>query len=383
MSATDVYADDFSCSFTQENELLGFLRDVENTSVWSRTKSRALRFIALEKDTKLANDLQMQYESVKKGGVISDTLDNTCLLLQADSQAYLVRNCAIKTILERARISGNALNKVKKPVLADILNHCLDVATGDALLRICEEKVSAVHGGDSSDYAILEMPALLERTADYLNTNFPGCKFVGGFFDHAMFSAIWEFSGYEILLKTYKDALAIHSIHVDEMELKPALRLSSSDVGISGANLYPTLFTGRGRIITLGSPLKLEHKVGATLSRFDDQLAMIYSQYQHALGSLTNLLKIDINNPINCMGGVMKRIGVTKRLAFEAMELFKAQHNIDFCTAHDIYYGISEVIFMLQCDGASGTKLVQMEETVARALSVRWTDYDMPGEFKW
>jgi len=38
---------------------------------------------------------------------------------------------------------------------------------------------------------------------------------------------------------------------------------------------------------------------------------------------------------------------------------------------------------MLQCDGASGSKVVRMEENVARALSVRWNDFDIPGDFKW
>jgi len=41
------------------------------------------------------------------------------------------------------------------------------------------------------------------------------------------------------------------------------------------------------------------------------------------------------------------------------------------------------VIFMLQCDGASGSKIAQMEENVARAFTVRWKDYDIPGEAKW
>ena len=66
-----------------------------------------------------------------------------------------IRSCAIKTILERARVSGNELNKVQKTELAQILNYCMKVAGGDALLRFCEDKISAVHGGNASDYAVL------------------------------------------------------------------------------------------------------------------------------------------------------------------------------------------------------------------------------------
>jgi hypothetical protein len=80
---------------------------------------------------------------------------------------------------------------------------------------------------------------------------------------------------------------------------------------------------------------------------------------------------------------VSKHIGVGKKLAYEAVEHFRAMNGEDACTAHDVYFGINEVVFMLQCNGATGSKVVRMEEIVARALSVRWNDFDIPGDFKW
>lgn len=61
----------------------------------------------------------------------------------------------------------------------------------------------------------------------------------------------------------------------------------------------------------------------------------------------------------------------------------RRQNGDEPCTAHDIYYGMSEIVFMVACGGASGTIIVQAEETIARALSVRWQEYDIPGNFKW
>jgi len=381
MTATNIYADDFTRQFWEESQLMDFLHKIEQSAAWGTLPSAAMQFIALEKGTLLIDGYKAEYDLEGKASVIDDTLENTALMLRLDSGIYPVRSCAIKTILDRARISGNALSKVAKPVLADILNQCLRVASGDALYRISEDKVSAVHGGDSSDYAVLEMPALLERTINHLNAHFPGYRFAGGSYDHSLFTASWALGGNDELLAAYKEALMLHEVPFDN--IKPALRLASSDVGISGANLFPTLHTGNGNIISLGNPLKLEHRAGATLERFDEQLDMIYAQYKSAIGALEKLLYIEIANPVNCMGGVMKRIGIPKKLAFHAMDLFGAQYGASACTAHNLYYGINEVIFMLQCDGASGTRVAQMEETVARALSVRWSDYDMPGEFKW
>lgn len=385
MESAKVYADGFTSSFVKEGDFLEFLKARETNSWWGTKKSKKIRFIALEEDSKLTAELKEKYAEDGNEGIIDDTLENTRLLLKAEEMAYPVRNCAIKTILSRARISGNALNKVEKPVLAKILNYCLRVASGDALLRFSEGKISAVHGGDGSDYAVLEIPELFSRTINYLDKNFPGSTFAGGSYDHSLVTALWELTNQDELVETYKEALSEHGINLDE--IKPALRLSSSDVGVSGANLYPMLFVGKNHnIITLGSPLKLEHEAGATgatLEKFDEQLSLIYSRYTKAIKNLTDLLKIEISYPINCMAGVMKRVGISKKLSFEAIDLFKAQNGEGPCTAHDIYYGISEVIFMLQCDGADGSKVAQMEENVARALSVRWGDYDIPGELKW
>ena len=37
----------------------------------------------------------------------------------------------------------------------------------------------------------------------------------------------------------------------------------------------------------------------------------------------------------------------------------------------------------MQCDGAEGSKIVMMEENIARAVHLRWKDYDFAGEYHW
>ena len=95
------------------------------------------------------------------------------------------------------------------------------------------------------------------------------------------------------------------------------------------------------------------------------------------------LLKIEVMNPVNCMKGVMDKLGIARKYAAEAVDLFKAQYGEDPCTAHDIYFGISEILYMLACEGEEGGRSARMEETIARALSVNWTEYDIPGIYKW
>lgn len=381
MTNQRTYADAFTSVFKEEKAFLDFLRERDDRGDWTKRHTRDLRILPLERENTPEAEPLPGYTQDDLRAILADTMENTRLLLKSKDLVVPIRNCAIKTLLERAKISGPVLNRLEKPVLARILNHCLRIASGEALLRIADGKLSAVHGGDSSDYAVLEMPELFNRTIRYLNDHFSGCSFAGGFYDHSTATAVWELAD-ETLVQSYQNALEQHDVPYGP--LKPAIRLSTSDVGVSGANLYPTLYTGgREATIVLGSPLKLEHRGEKTIKDFERLLDMLYSQYQFAIGNLARLLDIEIGNPINCMLGICKRIGISKKLAYEATEQFKAQNGDEPCTAHDIYYGMSEIVFMVACGGASGTKIVQAEETIARALSVRWQEYDIPGNFKW
>ena len=166
--------------------------------------------------------------------------------------------------------------------------------------------------------------------------------------------------------------------------MKPAVRITTSDTGSGGANIYPMLLSGNGSTtINLGSPLRLGHRNGTRISDFDEQLKMLYGKYQLAAGNLVKLLSVEILNPVNCMKGVMDRLGIARKYEAEAVELFKAQYGEDPCTAHEIYFGISEILYMLACEGEEGSKIARMEENIARALSIHWTDYDIPGDYKW
>lgn len=377
-----VFADDFRRSFFQEDEFLRFIETREENSSWEKVKSNEIRFFAMKEGDSITEKLFRRLQEEGKEGVFQDTLEHTRLMLRVNQERYPVRSCAVKTILDRARVSGHALNKVEKEVLAKILNYCMEVASGDALLRFCEDKISAVHGGDASDYAILEMPELFRRTVEYLRDNFSGYTFAGASYDHSIVTALWSLDGEEGLLKEYKESLQFHGLPSDKVEL--GLRLTTSDTGLSGANLYPMLFFGdESKSIPLGSPLKLEHKNKANLSKFDEQLNLLYAQYNKALGGIQHLMDVYVMHPVNAMLGVMKRIGVPKKYAVTVAEDFKVRTGGKMCSVYEAYFAIAEVIFLMQYESVEGSKIVQMEENIARAINLRWKDYDIAGEYHW
>ena len=383
MMESKVFADNFSRSFSESGDFFQFLSARQARSKWMTAPSKELRFEPVERGSTLGNLYMQIYDHNGDADVLEDTMENTSLLLKVDGKDYPVRSCALKTVLERARISGHALNKVSKSVFAEILNYCMGVASGDSLIKIADEKVSAVHGGDPKDYTVMEMLPLFKATSDFLNREYPGNTFMTAHFDHSIATAIWRLDGQaDKLLDTYHREIAAKGLQTEKMV--PALRFSTSDVGMSGANLYPIFLVGaESRIVPLGYSIRTEHKNGVDMQYFEEQLRLVYAQFEKALDKQVQLMNIEIRYPVTTLMRVLKRIKAPKKASYEAMDYFVAIHGDSPCTAYELFMQMSDVIFSAQCDGASGLRIAQLEEIVSRALNVNWHEYDHPGDFKW
>lgn len=282
MNEARVYADGFERSFAEVKDLLEFLAERGRNAKWIRKPTNTLRLAPLEKE---AQNLDAADASMEE--ILEDTEKNTQLVLKMRGESYPVRDCAIRTILSRAGVNGDGLRKLDKATYAKVVNYCLRVAKGDALIKIADGKVSAVHGGDKHDYCILDMKAMFETTCEYLNLNFKGSVYMegSGIYDHSIVSAMWKLGGSQELLDTYRKALDAHGM--DEKILSPALRFTTSDVAASGANLYPMLLTdGPNGVISLGSPIKLAHDKGATILDFRKNLEQVCARYVDAMKNL-------------------------------------------------------------------------------------------------
>ena len=192
MNEARVYADGFERSFAEVKDLLEFLAERGRNSKWIRKPTKNLRLSPLEKEVKNMDTTDVTMESI-----LEDTEQHTQLALKVNGEVYPVRDCAIRTILSRAGVSGDALRKLDKATYAKVVNYCLRVAKGDALIKIADGKVSAVHGGDKHDYCILDMKAMFETTCEYLNLKFKGSVYMegSGIYDHSIVSAMWKLGG--------------------------------------------------------------------------------------------------------------------------------------------------------------------------------------------
>lgn len=385
MTDQKIYADNFRRTFDDPGDFIQFLKERKENSRWMTAPSRNLVFESLEKNTQMGELYLKLYDHDGRAEIIADTMENTSLLLKVNGETYPVRSCAIKSILERARISGHALNKVSKSIFTQILNYCMDVASGDSLIKVADDKVSAVHGGDPKDYAILEILPLVQCVRSILDRDFAGNHFLTANFDHSIVTSIWSLDGQaNELMETYRQAVAEKGV-TEAMSARPGLRFTTSDVGVSAANLYPILLLGgSNRIIPLGDPLKLDHKNGADLDAFASSMDQLYACFKESIERQQQLLDVEIRYPYTTMLGVLKRIGITKKMSYEVADLFAGQSGVSSgCNAYQLYLAMSDVIFLAQCEGASAYRIAQLEENIARALRINWHEYDRPGDFKW
>ena len=171
-------------------------------------------------------------------------------------------------------------------------------------MRIHEGKVRAVHGGDPSDYSVLPMPELFEVASIYVAENYDKATF------QTVCSVIlwqwrpgnWKKKG---LLDTYRELLLQYGLQADNV-LSALIRVQTSDVGVSGANIYYSLLLGaEKKPLILGKPLKLEHTNNASIEDFSQNMGQIFARYQEAIGDLSKLFHVYASYPANVMASVM------------------------------------------------------------------------------
>lgn len=153
------YKDDFYKEFRTEKELCEYLEEIDSRAEWIRITSKKLKVAAAGEET-CTEVPGISLEALEK-----DTLSHSRLVLILPERICYIGNSAIKSLKGRARIDGKALADVDKKTLAEILNKCLKVARGKALIRFCEGKIRAVLSGDEKDYAIISMPDMYMVTS--------------------------------------------------------------------------------------------------------------------------------------------------------------------------------------------------------------------------
>lgn len=374
--------DGFSKKFDTFSEMLDYHKELASESKWVRKKVNELNVAALDMSSALISSTSLFAPGTSEDAVM-DTVSNMGLAMQVEGEYYPMRSTAYKSLLDRAKISGTALPKLRKEDLANILNACFHLFESEALLLVRNEKVSAVHSGDETDYSILPVNELLGVLQGKLDVRFAGNVFTEGYSDHAITSADWEMPGQkEDLLGTYSKVLEANGKKAMAYKIMPGIRFSTSDTGVSSAKVSAMLM-GLDHPILIGGCIAVDHRNRAKVSDFEGKLEQLFAQFGDSVEKLTKLLDIELEYPVNAMTRVCKKFSLPKKAAIEAIAMFEMANGDNPATAHDVFMAMQEIPYILKTQGTPENKMLTVEENMARALTIKWAEYDLAKGVNW
>ena len=374
--------DSYHTQFSAFPDMLSYHEKIRTDSRWERTEVKNLEVAALDKASPLFNDTTSFDSSVSRDA-IEDTAENLKLAIKVKDKFFPLRDTAYKSLLDRAKVGGSALPKLPREKLAELINSCLALHKDSALLLVRDEKVSAAHSGDTRDYSVLEIDQLLDGLQSKMDERFPGNQFSGGYVDHSITSASWTLPDQKTeLLDTYTKLLAAEGKTAMAAKLMPGIRFSTSDTGVASAKVS-ALLVGLQYPIHIGGMISVEHRRQSKGPDFVESLDMLFAQFGDSVARLSGLLSIHLDHPVNAMTAICKRLALPKKAAMEAIDMFEMAIGEDSATAHDVFVAMQEIPFILKTQGTPESKLLALQENMARALTLKWRDYDYAREVKW
>ena len=368
--------DNYSTTFASCEGMRRYHEKESLESQWHRCRVNELHIEPLDKASPLygtpsAFAVGISAESVE------DTVENLGLALRVDGFYYPIRGTAYKSLLDRAKISGTALPKLSRQRLASVLNDCLELYASETLLLIRDEKVSAAHSGDSMDYSVLPIDELLKALTKKLDERFPGSVFQGGYRDHSLSSASWTMPGQkEDLLGAYTKLLTSQGKITLAAKLVPAIRFVTSDTGVASAKVSAML-EGTQHPIHIGSCIAVDHRRQSKVADFETDLDQLFAQFGDSVARLQKLLEIPLSYPVNTMTRICKKLSLPKKAALESIGMFEMAYGGGPATAHDVFMAMQEIPYILKSDHTPESKMLVVEENMARALTLKWSDYDL------
>lgn len=368
--------DGFYTTFSSYPTMRNYHEEQAKESRWVRCKVNELQIEALD-DPSTMYSRPIPFASGITSEAVHDTAKNLGLAMDIDGKAYPIRTTAYKSLLDRAKIGGTVLPKLSRKVLSDVLNECLKLYPSDALVLIRDQKVSAVHSGDEVDYSVLPIDELLDTLQDKLDARFPGNEFEYGYSDHSITSASWTMPNQkDDLVGDYAKHLTAIGKSYLAKNLVPGIRFITSDTGVASAKVSALLMGGQYPI-HIGSCIAVDHRHQSKVENFTNALDQLFAQFGDSVAKLQKLTEITLSYPVNAMTRICKKLSMPKKAALGAIRMFEMSYGGGPATAHDVFMAMQEIMFLLKTENTPESKLLFVEENLARTLSFDWDQYDL------
>ena len=382
--------------FNSEKEALATFSEIDKKSIWQRCYTKELEAVGLLKAPILIEQIKANncFSHEVSDESITESIEGVNLAVNIPSEygktTYPLADSGMSSIMQRAGygIDSSSLRKTKdsrsKSVMdplkkAMALNFGLETAEDQSLVFILDEKVRAVHSGDTMDYARLPFSELVSVFKDGLASQFADVQFIESSVDYYFSSIMYRIEDSEIS-KAISEVLSMADI--ETAGLKTTVRLVSSDVGASGANIYPCLI-GNCHYIALGKPLSLTHKSNHSLADFSENVGKVVAMFKDATEKLEEMGNLRLKHPDGCLLRLAKQCGLSKKISCERAPEFSNLYGSS-ASLLDCWWELNEIYEKMFVDDnhPNPTKRIQLQEAIARVcFSADLTEYDIP--FQW
>lgn len=390
------WADDYEISTENREELANEVAIMEAASQWIpgiQSKDITLTPIpspieAPEMASKLNLDPEKTHENVN---------DGTKLVLDFGTNQYWnIAPAARTTLCETAKLNGSSLGRMHQIQLAQNLNNSLDVARGTTLLLVRHDKVMALHSDAAGGYCIMPISKLLDIAEQSLARNFGPTDFKKAYHSNTYTSAIWELpDAQNDILDAYQNALqnAVSNLHV--VNFMPAVQFSSSDTQRSSAFLTPLFRMSTGTYFRFGKGVAVKHEKSSRsgqlygLELFEAESQHLFARFYENMEVLKTMAETEIHHPENCFIGICNELNrsgtvISRKYADAAREeVANFAISCPVMSMHDIYLSMSEIVSAAEQAGATKTTVYNIEDAIARVLTMDWTSFDVGGTVAW
>lgn len=377
------FCDEYCATFSAEQleEFTDAVKDlVENSSWIPGIPSRTIR---VEGMTPIETPIVSNRTGIPHD-VVADTAYGTLLLAEFAGETQCVRDTAVQTLEDTAKISGIALSRVEPENLATILNLALDVARGNSLILKQYGKASAFLSG--STYCVMRQDMLLQETLESLENQFGDVTFKEGYIDHGFTRCAFVLDEMrDEIAQSYEDALGPKGKQIGEVI--PCVEFKTSDVGACAATLQP-YFIVSGLPVTFADPIKVEHKhtIGEKeegVDLFRTRSHELFGLFKNSTERITQMDNITVSHPRNALIGICKRLNLPKKYGAMAEAKLTEEIGSAPCSFYDLYLYIANMAAYAKAEQKSDRELWRLNEAISRVVTLNIHDFDLPGTFAW
>lgn len=390
------WREDYEIFTRDREELANEIKIMEDESQWiSNIPSKTINLTPVP--SPIESNMMAKQMHMDPDITYENATEGTKLILDFGTDRHWnISPMARTTLCETAKLTGSSLGRMHQIYLAQNLNNSLDVAKGETLILVRHNKVMALHSDAAGGYCIMPISKLLKIAERNLAKSFGTLDFKHAYHTNGYTSVVWELpDAQNDILDAYQNALknAVSQIHA--INFMPAVRFSTSDTQRSSAFLTPIFKRSTGTYFKLVEGVAVKHEKSTRpgqmfgLDLFEVQSTQLFAKFNDSIETVKAMAETEIYHPVNCFVGICNYLNrgssvISRKYADAArQEVERFAINCPIMSMHDIYLSMSECLTAAQQAGASKSTIFNIEEAIAKVLTLDWKAFDIGGTVAW